>query len=93
MTQKSMRLRYEPFLEAHFCEVAVLKLRTSRYRCRANMPHIRLSRPNSGLGFQSNVVAAFYVVLSSPIVFSSHGSGPLRGLHRHFLNVPEEDNL
>jgi len=35
-------------------------------RCRANMAHIRQSRPDSGLGFQTKVIVTFEVVPSSP---------------------------
>ena len=37
----------------------------STSRCRANMAHIRHSRPDSGLGFQVEVLQTFYDVLSS----------------------------
>ena len=35
------------------------------YRCRANMAHIRQSRPDSGLGFQVKILTPFHVVPSS----------------------------
>ena len=37
----------------------------SQGRCRANMAHIRQSRPDSGLGFHIEVLKIFSVVLSS----------------------------
>ena len=37
----------------------------SAVRCRANMAHIRQSRPDSGLGFQVHVLTLFEVVPSS----------------------------
>ena len=36
-----------------------------KVRCRANMAHIRQSRPDSGLGFQVDVLEPFHVVPSS----------------------------
>ena len=34
-------------------------------RCRVNMAHIRQSRPDSGLGFQVEVLKTFKIVSSS----------------------------
>jgi len=36
-----------------------------RTRCRANMAHVTQSRPDSGLGFQAQVLKTFQVVPSS----------------------------
>ena len=49
----SMSLRYEPFLEPMHLSVI------DQVRCRANMAHIRQSRPDSGLGFQAKVLKTF----------------------------------
>ena len=37
-----------------------------RYRCRANMAHVRQSRPGTGLDFQVEVLKTFEGVPSSP---------------------------
>ena len=48
-------------------------------RCRANMEHIRQSRPDSGLGFQVKVRKTFQVVPSS--LGSGLKSDMIRFLH------------
>ena len=42
-----------------------VSMRESGTRCRANLGEARQSRPDSGLGFQVQVLEAFQVVLSS----------------------------
>ena len=43
----------------------ILDAATTSHRCRANMAHLRQSRPESGLGFQVNVLKTFQAVPSS----------------------------
>ena len=45
---------------SHFCGVVVLKLLTDR--CRANVAHMRQSRPDSGLDFHFKVLKTVLVV-------------------------------
>ena len=47
---------------AHFCKVAGLKPCPLRVCCRAKIAHIAQSRPDSGLGFQMQVLKTVAVV-------------------------------
>ena len=61
---RTRRSKRSPLVESQACPTQALRL-VSKRRCRANLAHIRQSRPDSGLGFRLTVRKPFQLASSS----------------------------